>query len=117
MLLVYEKSTGKVLHHADCNGQVQPTLVGLYHACIKSNRPDLQIDDVGEYYSNDNVTDSDGISIREKIFTHDTITVIKDELVFENRNTLSPSTQNTTMHQRINDIESAIAAILGGGVA
>jgi hypothetical protein len=115
MLLVYRKDTGKVLHYVDCDGRVQPTLFGLYHACIKKNYPDIKLEDLGEYYSNDSETDENMVTIKQKILKYDTIYVEENGLRFEKNYTSDPII-NRTDRQRISDLEIAMAAVLGGAV-
>lgn len=128
MLLVYRKDTGKVLHYTDYDGKVRPTLLGLYHACIKKNYPDIKLEDLGEYYSNDKEVDENGIKIRQKIFKYDTIIVEQVEgspvgLRFEKNyisdimpNKTNPDQQIADLQKSISDLQIATAAILGGAV-
>lgn len=120
IILIYKKEDGKVLHYTEYDGMVQPTLLGLYHACIKKNYPDLKLDDLMAYYLDDNETDKDGVKIRQKVCTHDTIMVeqVDDvkKLLFSNNNPIDNPPPRASTNQRIADLEVAIAAILGGAV-
>lgn len=59
ILVVYKKSTKEILHYVSYEGEIKPTIFGIFHACIKKNYPSLSYDDV------DGILVSD--SIKEKL--------------------------------------------------
>ena len=103
ILLVYNKNNGEVLHYVECNNAINPTLFGLYHASIKNNYPELQLEDVCELYVDD--------SLKENIFRYSKMKVIDDELVFEEIAESSPRelTQEEKNMRKLEELERLIA--------
>jgi hypothetical protein len=79
ILLAYRKDTNDVVHYVDCDGiNIDPSLFGLYHACLKYNYPDLQYEDFGDYYIDENAEQEDGVGLRDKIIMYSKIRVNLD---------------------------------------
>ena len=115
MLVVYRKDTGEVLHYADHDGKVQPTLFGLYHACIKRNYPKLKLEDLGEIFVKDSQQDENGKTTREKLFSYSKVKVkeIKgqpDSLNFIEKGQSDPPAEsdNQKKDKKIKDLEDKL---------
>lgn len=70
MLVIYNKNNGEIVHYVDHDGKVEPTLFGLYHACIKKNYPNSSLDDFGEMFIDGGKTDENKQSMRSRIFQY-----------------------------------------------
>lgn len=103
ILLVYNKNNGEVLHYVESNAIAKPTLFGLYNASIKNNYPDLQLEDMCELYVDE--------SLKEDIFRHSKMSVVDNELIFEEVAELSPKelTQEEKNTKKLEELEKIIA--------
>lgn len=115
MLIIYRKDSGEVIHYVDYNGNVQPTLFGLYHACIKKNYPKLKLEDLGEFKISDNKEVSDGQTIKDKLFDYSVVKVkekngkpIDLEFVKKNKSDPLNEPEDKKKEKRIKQLEETI---------
>lgn len=118
MLIIYRKDTQEVVHYVDFDGvNIDPSLFGLYHACLKYNIPELTFEDYGDYYVNENTRDEEGVYLRDKIISYSKIKVILTDdvpsgLDFIDLGVSDPVVIPETIDQssKINELEATIQA-------
>ncbi|MEK4008325.1 hypothetical protein [Paenibacillus sp. FSL H3-0333] len=116
VLIAYRKDTNEVVHYVDCDGvNIDPSLFGLYHACLKYICPDLKYEDFGEYYVDESVRQEDGINLRDKIIMYSKIKVIIEDgmpkgldfIELSNADPLNPPIAEE-QQKKIEDLENII---------
>lgn len=75
ILVIYRKDNGEVIHYVEHNLNVQPTLFGLYHACIKKNHPLLKLDDIDSFIIDSDSKDENKQTNRDKLFKNKKVKV------------------------------------------
>ncbi|WP_342421917.1 hypothetical protein [Paenibacillus sp. FSL E2-0178] len=116
ILIAYRKDTNEVVHYVDCDGiNIDPSLFGLYHACLKYNCPDLSFEDFGEYCVDENTKDEVGMSLREKIIIYSKIKVIVQDGIVQGLDFIEKSVAdplepppNVNQNKKIEDLEETI---------
>ncbi len=102
ILLVYRKDTGEILHYVEYGGDITPSLFGLYHASIKYNYPELKLDDIEEFYTDD-------ISMND-ILKYSKFKIENDNIIFgeEAKNFPLEPTQEEKNEQKLNELEQTV---------